>query len=176
MSKSLLLNCELAADREKRRHFISPSDFFKSHRRSLRSSLKIIKYLLINVRIVRCNGQWWSMKTVWFWQLAHLTLCTELLWDNYAHTHMWENYFLCTSVSDGYPIPYPIIFSNTRTRSDIFVVKIYKYCIFVAKYCKCTLFEILVRFSAVPKRLSASATLDHYDINQSTKNMFDLIH
>ena len=30
-----------------------------------------------------------------------------------------------------------------------------------------------VRFSAVPKRLPTSATLDHYDINLSTKHMFD---
>ena len=53
----------------------------------------------------------------------------------------------------------------------IFFAKIYKHGIFVAEFCKQALSESFARYSAVPKRLPTSATLDHYNVNLSTKDM-----
>ena len=99
---------------------------------------------------------------------------------------------------DRYPKPDPEIFNNTLTRPEIFseslgifgyrvfekwhfsrqnsqmrifFAKIYKHGIFVAEFCKQALSESFARYSAVPKRLPTSATLDHYNVNLSTKDM-----
>ena len=94
-------------------------------------------------------------------------------------------------VSNGYPIPDPTrnIFRIIRYfwvlgiwKSDIFCknLQIRHFCrknLQIRHFCRKILqmraLQRFVRFSAVPKRLPTSATLDHYDINMSTKYMFD---
>jgi len=53
----------------------------------------------------------------------------------------------------------------------VFVAKIYKHGLFIAEFCKQALSESFAMYSAVPKRLPTFATLDHYDVNLSTKDM-----